>query len=87
MQAQRQDLQEVVSRFKPSDSAYQAFEKFAVRRYAIYSDNDHLNPQQELERYAEKIKAQKVFVKGIGHCGRKSGVKELPEVIRMLDED
>lgn len=61
----REDLRVVLNRFKPSEKDFDDLIKLTKKRYAIYSDNDHLNPQEELERYAEKIKAQKVFIKGV----------------------
>lgn len=82
----REDLKEVLTRFQVSDEDFENLIKLTKNRYSIFSDNDHLNPQEELERYAEKIKAEKVFIKGVGHCGRKSGVKELPEVVKIIDK-
>ena len=82
----REDLSEVVERFKPTEEDYKNFVKLTKNRFSIYSDNDHLNPQKELEKYAETIKAKKVFMEGMGHFGRKSGVKELPEVVKIIDE-
>jgi len=83
----REDLGKVVQRFAPTQNDFDNLIHLTQNRYAIYSDNDHLNPQEELERYAEKIQAQKVFIKGKGHFGRKSGVKQLPEVIKIMEEN
>lgn len=83
----REDLGEVVQKFAPTQNDFEHLINFTPNRYAIYSDNDHLNPQEELERYAEKINAQKVFIKGKGHFGRKSGIKELPEIIKIIEEN
>lgn len=44
-------------------------------RFAIYGDKDHLSDITRLENFANKIKANKVFVEGMGHCGNSSGVK------------
>lgn len=53
-------------------------------RYAIYSDNDPISSLKELEYYAEKFKAKKIFIPDIGHLGPKSGIKELPEVLEII---
>ena len=55
-------------------------------RFAIYGDKDYLNNVEKLENFADKIKANKVFVKGMGHCGNSSGVKSIPQVVEIIDE-
>lgn len=61
----REDLRVVLNRFQPNEKDFEDLIKLTKNRYAIYSDNDHLNPQEELEKYAEKINAKKVFIKGV----------------------
>ncbi len=80
----RDDINEVIAGFRPNKEELQKSIKLMKHRYSIYSDNDHLNPQNELEKYADKFKAEKVFINGIGHMGRKSGIKELPQVIEII---
>ena len=55
-------------------------------RFAIYGDQDHLNPVTILENFADKIEATKVFVEGMGHCGNSSGIKKIPQVLEIIDK-
>ncbi|MDR0978520.1 MAG: alpha/beta hydrolase [Lachnospiraceae bacterium] len=80
----REDIRTVVERFKPADEEIEKAINLMENRYAIYSDNDHLNPKEELERYADKFKANKIFISGIGHMGRRAGVKQIPEIIEII---
>lgn len=55
-------------------------------RFAIYGDEDYLCDVTKLENFADKIKANKVFVKGMGHCGNSSGIKKILQVVEIIDE-
>lgn len=80
----REDLKIVVEKFKSNEDQIDKAIKLIDNRYSIYSDNDHLNPKEELESYAERFDSKKVFISGIGHMGRKSGVTEIPQVIDII---
>lgn len=82
----REDLGKIVEDFSPSEEQIELCIQLMKNRYAIYSDNDHMNPQTELEYYAEKFQAQKVFIPNIGHLGRRSGIKELPEAVEIVKQ-
>lgn len=53
-------------------------------KYSIYSDNDHLVPLGLLEQYCMDIDSIPILIKNIGHMGKKSDLKELPEVIEII---
>ncbi len=53
-------------------------------RFSIYGDCDHLFSKDVLEYSADLIKAEKVFVKDLNHCGNSSGVEKLPQVIEII---
>jgi hypothetical protein len=55
-------------------------------RYAIYSNDDHMNPQERLELYADRFKAERVFIPNAGHFGTTSGVKEIPEIFNIVEK-
>ena len=55
-------------------------------RYAIYSNNDPISSLKELEYYANKFKAEKIFIPNIGHLGPKSGITELPEALEIISK-
>lgn len=82
----RDDLKKIVDDFKPNDIQIDSFIKLCKKRFAIYSNNDHMNPQSELEHYAEKFNANKVFIPNIGHLGKASGIKKLPEVMEIIND-
>lgn len=54
------------------------------KRYSIYSYNDHLVPLNLLEQYCKEIDSEAIPIEGIGHMGKTSGLKELPEVIKLI---
>ena len=80
----RDDINEVIARFRPNKKEVQKSIILMKHRYSIYSDNDHLNPKEELENYADRFNAEKVFIPNMGHMGRKSGVKEIPQIIEII---
>lgn len=82
----RDDLKQVVEQFKPSEEHINKSIELMENRYSIYSDNDHMNPQEELERYAERFRAHKVFIHDAGHLGKSSGITKLPEAIEIIQK-
>lgn len=53
-------------------------------KYSIYSDSDHLVPFTLLEQFCSDINSVAIPMKDIGHMGKKSGLEELPEVIKLI---
>lgn len=82
----REDLRKTIEDFSPSDEQYEKAIDLMANRYCIYSNNDHVNPQSELEYYADMLKANKVFIPNIGHMGKTSNVKELPDAIHIIEK-
>lgn len=78
-------IAKAVTDFKPNEQQIDQSIELMKERYSLYSDNDHLNPREELERYADRFKSKKIFIPNIGHMGRKSGVKEIPEIKEIMD--
>ena len=58
--------------------------KFITKRYSIFSDDDHIVPFEILKNFSKKINSKKICIENIGHMGKKSGLKELPEVIDII---
>jgi len=79
----REDLKQSVKKFLPVYEEINKSIELMPNRYAIYSNNDHLFSREILEEYADKFQSNKVFIHNVGHMGRKSGIKELPEVIEI----
>ena len=55
-------------------------------KYSIYSDNDHIVPFKILKEYSFAINSTPIFISGIGHMGKKSGLEELPEVVEIIQK-
>ena len=83
----RPDLSIVVNNFKDGKIEIEKFKKSAEKRYLIYSDNDHLVPRDEMEKFGEMIGAEKIFIPGVGHLGRKAGIKKIPEILEIIDRN
>lgn len=58
--------------------------KLILERHSIYSDNDHIVPFELLEKFCQDLDAEAMLIKNIGHMGKKSGLKELPQVIKII---
>ncbi len=80
------NLQEIIKDFKPNDEQIDKFISLVNNRFSIYSNDDHMNPQEELENYADRFSASKVFIPNIGHMGARSGITELPEVLEIIEK-
>lgn len=74
----------VMDDFVPTESQLEKDILLMKYRYAIYSDNDPISSLKELEYYADKLNAEKIFIPNVGHLGPKSGLKELPEALEII---
>lgn len=54
-------------------------------KYSIYSDNDHIVPFKILKEYSLAINSKPIFISGIGHMGKKSGLESLPQVVEIIN--
>jgi len=79
-------LQKTIDDFRPTEDEIASAVQLIEHRFSIYSDNDHLNPQHELEYYADNLAAKRVFISGIGHMGKTSGITELPQAIDIIKQ-
>lgn len=59
-------------------------QKLILERYSIYSNDDHIVPFELLEEFCKDINSKEMLIKNIGHMGKKSGLEELPEVIKII---
>ena len=80
----RDDLNRAIKEFVATNGEIEKFKELTNYRYAIYSDNDHIVPFDVLENYPKNIDANPIFVKGIGHMGKKSGLETIPEVLDII---
>jgi len=82
----RDDLNQAVKDFNVSQNDIEKFKQLAKIKYSIYSNKDHIVPFNVLENCPKRIKSIPVFIKDIGHMGEKSGLKELPEIIEIINK-
>ncbi len=79
-------LNQVVKPLKITDKEKEKNVNLIKEKYSIYSDNDHIVPFKILEKYSSVVDSKPVFISGIGHMGKKIGLEELPEVIKIIQE-
>ena len=80
-------LNKVVEKFLVTNQEKQQFISLCKKRYAIYSDNDHVIPFDVLENYPKEIAATPIMISGIGHMGKKSGLEKLPKLLGLVKEN
>ncbi len=79
-------LNQVIKPLKISDEEKSKNVNLINEKYSIYSDNDHIVPFKILEEYSSVVDSKPVLISGIGHMGKKIGLEELPEVIKIIQE-
>lgn len=80
----RKDLNNAVEEFCNTSEILKAKEKIE-KLYAIYSNTDHIVPIDILEDFAEELSSKSILLEKVGHMGSKSGIKHLPEVLRIIE--
>lgn len=83
---ERKDLEEIVNNFKIPVENIKNVIRLMPKRFSLYSDNDHILKQEDMEAFANLINSNKVFIPNIGHMGKKSGIKEIPQIIEIIDK-
>ena len=77
---------DVMKVFKISDEEFDKCKTLIKNRFSIYSDNDHNSPVEKCIKYAEKIGAKKVLIKGAGHFTQNDNVTEIKELNEIMKE-
>ena len=80
-------LNTVVKEFLVTPAEKQKFISLSKKRYAIYSDNDHIVPLAVLKAYPKEISAKDILIPNIGHMGHKSGLEKFPELLNLIMEN
>lgn len=83
---ERDDINIALRDFIASSEEINFFKKASFKKYAIYSNNDHIVPFDVLKDYPRKINAIPVYIEGVGHMGRRSGIERIEEVIDIIEE-
>ena len=82
----REYIQKVLPFFQVDEDIISKAIDNIENRIFIYGDQDHLFAKEWLEKTAKEMKAEKIFIPGLNHCGNNSGKKDFPEVIDALRE-
>lgn len=53
-------------------------------KYNIYGDNDDTWTKQEIKNYCNALKTKEIVMHDAGHLGRRSGVKEIPAIKKLI---
>ena len=80
-------LNVATEKFLVTSEEKQQFIDLATKRYAIYSNDDHIVPFDVLSAYPKEIAAEPILIPGIGHMGRKSGMEKFPELLELVLEN
>lgn len=83
----KDELNRAVQEFLATEEEMGYFTRHSKKRFAIYSDNDHIIPFSVLEKYPQDIDAEGILIPGIGHMGSKSGLTEFPELLKIIREN
>ena len=75
---------DVMKVFKISDEEFDNCKNLIKNKYSIYSNNDSNSPLEKCVKYAEKLDAEKVFVKGAGHFTIKDGITKIEELNEIM---
>lgn len=78
------NINENTVEFIPTEEEFEYIKNNSKRIFAIYSNNDHIFSQKELELYAKKTMATKIFLENCGHFGRSSNVKDISEIEEII---
>lgn len=80
------NLSNAISEFCDTNEIIEA-KKNIDKMYAIYSNTDHIVPINILKSFAERLSAEAILLENVGHIGAKSGIKQLPEVMEIIEKD
>lgn len=80
----KDELNRAVKEFLATEREKQYFISATEKRYAIYSDDDHVVPFDILKKYPQDINAEPILIPNIGHMGKRSGLEELPQVLNII---
>lgn len=80
------NLNDAIKNMVPNQEELNNFKEKAKNRICIYSDNDHIIPIEILKKHVNNIEGKDFFIPNIGHMGKTSGLKTLPEVIEIIKE-
>lgn len=81
---EREFIQSVLPLFPITEDVINKAIDNIENRIFIFGDQDHLFAKDGLEKTAEIMKGEKVFIPGLNHCGNTSGKTKFPELIDAI---
>lgn len=80
------NLSNAISEFCDTNEIIEA-KKNIDKMYTIYSNTEHIVPINILKSFAERLSAEAILLENVGHIGAKSGIKQLPEVLEIIEKE
>ena len=80
------NLNSAIKSMNPTEDEINNFKDIIKNKICIYSDNDHIIPTEILKKHIKNIDGKDYFIPNIGHMGKTSGLKTLPEIIKIIKE-
>ena len=80
------NIKEQINNSVPTKIAIDYIKNLNITKLSFYS-NDHIVPQETLKNFSKQINSKLYYLEGKGHFGTKSGVQELPELIKVMKEN
>ena len=77
-------LNTAIKDFAVTNEEIRAFVMSTKKRYAFYSDNDSVIPDDIREEYPRTIDAVPVLIHGVGHMGSRSGLENFQELLDLI---
>lgn len=70
--------------FIPTLEDFAYAKRFISDRYSFYSSEDKIFTQKQLKDYMNLLDSKAIFLENCGHFGLQSGVKDIPEIEKIL---
>lgn len=80
------NLSNAISEFCDTNEIIKAKENID-KMYAIYSNTDHIVPINILKSFVKRLSAEVILLENVGHMGAKSGIKQLPKVLEIIEKE
>lgn len=78
-------LKDVNEIFEINDDECLKCKQLIKNRFAIYSDNDSNSPIEKCEKYADKLGAERILVKGAGHFTIENDITEIRALNTIME--
>jgi len=79
-------LPRVLEDFLPKANTTQKFLKLVGQTFAVYSNEDHIFPIENLQKFAKNLKAKeiRIYDRSKGHFGSRDNVESISEIYEII---